>query len=69
MMGTAEKLIQQLRKKLKKNSETTPIQPSAVISPAETAEILHQLKNSWADIEADKKMLYRFIDEWVDNHL
>ena len=69
MSGITEKIIEQLRNKLKKKSEDVPAQPKIAISPTETAEILHKLKNSWADIEEDKKMLCRFIDEWIDSHL
>ena len=68
MHDTIDGMISKLRQKLQQEPEVISKSGSGLITPEITADVLQKLHNSWDNIEEDKKILYRFIDEWVDTH-
>ena len=65
----ALKLITALRDKLHKKtdneSEKDMISKNNFPSPKDVAAIFDNLQDKWKDKEAEKSVLYQFIDEWV----
>ena len=70
----AMKLIAGLREKLHKNQDNekekneTSLSVSAFPTPKDVAAIFSNLQDKWEDEEAEKSILYQFIDEWVASH-
>jgi hypothetical protein len=67
----ASKLITGLRKKLHKksnNEQENIATKNQFPTPKDVAAIFNNLQDKWENEEAEKSVLYRFIDEWVISH-
>ena len=65
MTELTNKILNKLREKINLQTESPENKNSFPLSSMEVAEALDKVKNSWNDIEADQKILERFIDEWI----
>ncbi len=67
----ASKLITGLRNRLHKkndNEQEDTVTKNQFPTPKDVAAIFNTLQNKWEDEEAEKSVLYQFIDEWVASH-